>query len=44
MQEPQSGGSASKPELQARDSNEEQLLFLMLLYGSSRGVQREERA
>lgn len=44
VQEPQSGGAACKPSLQARDSSEGQLSSLMFLCGSSRGVEREESA
>lgn len=44
MQEPQSGDGASKPRLQAHDSNEEKLLFPMFPCGSSRGVERKESA
>lgn len=42
--EPQSRGRVSKPGLQARNSNKEQLSLLMFLHGSSRGVEREESA
>jgi len=44
MQEPQSRGGASKPRVQAHNSNKEQLSFLMFLHSSSRGVEREESA